>query len=387
MRRATSPERLETSSTKNGNAGAVGTSPNASPASSQGSGVATAVLSVARIRPYRVEMSDARDGLPPEIRALENDVRQDPESEWLHQRLLFELCRDELDGHPGRIAHILDYIERFPRSVFARSPMVHVNSEMHPEAFEAIDALWTRLRNEDRGDPELVIGHAAIVARADGTRAAEMLRAAIALLPGDAALWTELGCIEPDPSLALEALQKARVLGSNQPNLLVWIGRAAVDAERWDDVLGAGAELTARAAQTRAAISFPVAWDDTGRGSWERVCAALEHSPDRSELVSAFSSYANDTHWGFTFLGLVAAEQGQLLDAGEQLRRSAKVWAEFRLSSYGPSCLLARKLCEAGMWKDVEEYLVACEDIWDDDVLDDWLEDVRNERIPDFDEP
>lgn len=73
------------------------------------------------------------------------------------------------------------------------------------------------------------------------------------------------------------------------------------------------------------------------------------------------SSYANDMHWGFTFLGLVAAEQGQLLDAGEQLRRFAKVWAEYRLSSYGPSCLLARKLCEAGMWKDVEEYLVAWE--------------------------
>lgn len=39
------------------------------------------------------------------------------------------------------------------------------------------------------------------------------------------------------------------------------------------------------------------------------------------------------------------------------------------------------------MWKDVEEYLVAWEGIWDNDVVNAWLEDVMNERIPDFDEP
>ena len=39
------------------------------------------------------------------------------------------------------------------------------------------------------------------------------------------------------------------------------------------------------------------------------------------------------------------------------------------------------------MLKDVEEYLIACEDFWDNEILHDWLEDVRNQRIPDFDEP
>ena len=190
------------------------------------------------------------------------------------------------------------------------------------------------MRSEDN-DPRLAIGHAALVTHADRPRAVEILRGALAQRPDDAALWTALGCAEPEPSVRLEALQKARALGSDQPNLLVWIGRATVEAGRWDDVLRIGAELTFRAAQTRAAISAPIAWEDTGRGAWERVGEALEHHPDRFELVGLLMSYANDTHWGHTLLGLVSAEQGRLPEAVDHFRRSSRVWGEPRLSSYG----------------------------------------------------
>lgn len=83
----------------------------------------------------------------------------------------------------------------------------------------------------------------------------------------------------------------------------------------------------------------------------------------------------------------MAAEQGQLFEAGKHLQRSAAVWAEYRISSYGPSFLLAKRLCEVGMWEVVEQFLVACKNLWSDEILDDWIQEVKNKHIPEFDEP
>jgi hypothetical protein len=333
-------------------------------------------------------VSDAPDdSLPPDVQALESEAREDPDSVWLQSRVLSAFCGSELCRHPRRRGLILDFISRFPGSSLAQSPIVHVDPTEDPEGFQAIEALWSQLRNEHATDPGLAIGHAALVANEDRARAAEILRAVIALHPEDAALWTELGRVAPEPSEQFDAFQKARALGSKQPNLLVWIGRTAVDAGRSEDVYAVGCELTARASQTRATtVDSPVAWADTGRGTWTRIRAALEDSPDRPRLIGALTQYANDTHWAHTFLGLVAAEQGRLVEAAEHLLCSSKIWAEPRVSSYGPSFLLARKLCEVGLWKDVEGFLVACQDLWDDEILEDWIQEVRNQQMPDFDD-
>ena len=342
-------------------------------------------LSLLRIRSYSAVVSDALgDPLPPDVQVLERDARQHPDSEWCQSRLLCAFCTDELQGHPRRVELILDFIARFPRSSEAKCPFVHLDPSRTPEAFKSVDALWSRLQSEHPNDPDLAIGHAAFVANDDRSRAAKILREAIALLPKDAALWTELGRIAPEPSERLDALQEARALGSDQPNLLVWIGRAAVDAGRSDDVFRVGCELRTRASQTRNTLQSPIAWEDTSRGAWKRICTALQHSADRSQLIGALSQYANEKHWAHTFLGLVAVEHGQLLEAGKHLLSSSKVWGEHRLSSYGPSVLLARKLCEVGMWKQVEEFLIACNEFWDDEILGDWIQEVRNEQVPDF---
>ncbi len=99
--------------------------------------------------------------------------------------------------------------------------MVHVDPVEDAEAFKSIEALWLQLRNQHPSDPDLTIGHAALVANDDRARSAEILRAAIALVPTNADLWTELGRIDPEPSDRFHALQTARMLGSSQPNLLV----------------------------------------------------------------------------------------------------------------------------------------------------------------------
>ena len=34
----------------------------------------------------------------------------------------------------------------------------------------------------------------------------------------------------------------------------------------------------------------------------------------------------------------------------------------------------------------VEEFLIACNEFWDDEILGDWIQEVRNEQVPDFDD-
>ncbi len=344
-------------------------------------------VALAETRPYSNVVSDKPDEpLPVDIQALEREARDHHDSELRQSRLLLEFCGSELGRHPRRLELILNFISRFPRSSAARSPTVHVDPIEDAEAFKAIEALWLQLRDQHTTDPELAIGHAALVANEDPSRSTEILRAAITLLPSNADLWTELGRVTSEPLERFEALQKARALGSSQPNLLVWMGRSAVEAGRTDDVFEIGCELMARANQTRATIHSPIPWTDTGSSAWTRIRGALENSRDRQEQISSLSQYANDLHWAHTFLGLVATERGQLVEAGQHLLSSSSIWGEPRLSSYGPSLLLARKLCEAGMWKNVEGFLTACMDFWDDEIVEDWLQDVRDERIPDFDD-
>lgn len=331
-------------------------------------------------------MSRAEDDLPAKILALEKELRAHSDSDWNFGRLMGAYIDAKLDAHPRRIELILEFISRFPRSRTARCAYVHVEPMEAPEAFESIEALWSRLRTDDATDPELAMGHAALVAGGDRQRAATILREALTHHPEHAELWTELGRIEPDPSEQLLALHKARALGSTQPNLLAWTGRAAAAAKRMDEVHRVGSELMARIETTRNTVSCPIDWEATGRQGWNRIQTALEHDPERRTLVNKLSYYANDKHWAHTFLGLAAAEHGKWDEASDHLLTSAQVWSEPRVSSYGPSFVLAQKHSEAGRWDVVTQYLTACKQLWNPEILDEWLQVIEQRQIPDFDD-
>jgi len=38
------------------------------------------------------------------------------------------------------------------------------------------------------------------------------------------------------------------------------------------------------------------------------------------------------------------------------------------------------------MWSDVEQFLISSKDLWDNEILDEWLEEVRGEHTPAFDD-
>ena len=61
-----------------------------------------------------------------------------------------------------------------------------------------------------------------------------------------------------------------------------------------------------------------------------------------------------------------------------------RIGSDFRLSSYGPSFLLAKQLCMLGEWAAVAEYLERCRSFWVADELDVYVEAVARREVPDF---
>src|SRR6187549_43479 len=127
--------------------------------------------------------------LEAKLEALEVQLVADPGSESLREEILFEYLAPGLAGAPRRIHHAIEYVRRFPRTLIARTPYVHVDQATFPAAFAQIEQEWLRLRAERPGDPELAQGLAALIAPCDPARAVNVLDEALETSPEHPGLW------------------------------------------------------------------------------------------------------------------------------------------------------------------------------------------------------
>lgn len=319
--------------------------------------------------------------LEAKLQAIEEQLAADPESEELRQEILYEWLA-VADGEPRRVHHALEYIRRFPRNAVARAPFVHVDQATFPEAFARIEQEWLRLRAEHPSDPELAQAHAALVAPCDRERAVGILDDALKQPPEAPGLWLELGRICPEPARRLSALQKARALSAAQPNLLTWVARAAIEAVDATVAEQAAKELLAQVAEARSIHGDKLDWPERGRDLWARARSTSTSEAAAQTLVGAINDHAYHKHWAHTTLGVVAARNGDSAKAIQHLRESASVGSDFRLSSYGPSFLLARELCALGEWDAAADYLEACAAFWNPEPLRDWVRQLRERQMP-----
>jgi tetratricopeptide (TPR) repeat protein len=266
----------------------------------------------------------------------------------------------------------------------ARAPFVHVDQATFPHAFARIEQEWLRLRAEHPGDPELAQGHAALVARCDRDRAVGILDEALKQNPEASGLWLELGRICPEPARSLRALQKARALGASQPNLLSWLARAAVEAGDAVAAEQVAHELLAQVAEARSIYGDKLDWPERGRDLWALARSTSTSEATAQTLVGAINDHAYRKHWAHTTLGVVAARNGDAAKAIQDLRESASVGSDFRLSSYGPSFLLARELCALGEWDAAADYLEACAVFWNPEPLRGWVQQLREHHTPEL---
>jgi hypothetical protein len=320
----------------------------------------------------------------PDLHRLDERLRAEPESEELRKEILSACLTPELEGSALRIRHVAEYVRRFPRGIFARCPFTHINPVTFPEAFQLVEEIWLDQHSQHPNDPAIARGIALYVAAADRELAAVILRETLSINCSDVHAWLDLGRVAPEPTERLRALLEARRLGAAQTNLLAWIARAALETGDLAAALDAGTELLSLVRQARLAHGDELDCLERGAARWERARSRCADDAEARLLVKAIADHANHKHWGHTALGVVALRNGDVQAAREHLLHSAHVVGEPRLSSYGPSFLLARELCVKGDWEPVSDYLSACQAFWQPEPLEHWREQVQRRELPEF---
>ncbi len=285
------------------------------------------------------------DILPPDIAALEARLQADPDSQELREELLPRIprrsrpCMAIRGGsstscgitvrHRPRLRHLSLSPRRGGPEGIARGFRASWSSKM-------ADANARRPRD----DPDIARAAAKFLAISDRGRATELLLQDHDDPPRlrrrmDGARAYQRGCRH-----ARAVFRGGGTAGCDQPNLQVWLARAAVDADDWTTVEAASKRLLDAAERARVEYGVDkLDWSENGLSMWARACAATSDSAQATALVRAIGAHAYHKHWGHTTAGHLALHQGDVEGALAHLKESAAVVGEPRLSSYGPSSL------------------------------------------------
>lgn len=312
-----------------------------------------------------------------EIAAIEAQLAEDPESIDLRERLVTALCLAGVDDK--RAEHVVWLLRKDPHSRFVQCPLCQIQMSNAPDAFAAVEAEWRALATASPDDGVVVRGLATFLAGGKREEALQILQDFVTH-SGDPDGWIDLGRMQVDASKSLEAFRRALELGSQHPVLLEWLASSALKAGDMEASQHAGKRLLEKARSLRELHGDRLDCDDTDR--WARARALTSTTADAQALVSDIHAYANSTHWGHTALGAVAARAGHVSDAIEHLHASVQGPTSPRLSSYGPSFLLAQELCGVDQWDAVACYIRACERFINPDKLRPWHEDISAHRVP-----
>jgi hypothetical protein len=97
-------------------------------------------------------------------------------------------------------------------------------------------------------------------------------------------------------------------------------------------------------------------------------------------------NYGNAVFYGNFVLGRVAAQRGDVAQAGQYLLAAGATPGSPQLNSFGPNMTLAKELLEKGKSDTVLQCLGLCKHFWkmDRGKLDEWSTTVRDGGIPDF---
>lgn len=319
-----------------------------------------------------------------EIEALEARVVVEPDSPELRENLM-ELYLSNGQGHSARrLEHVLWYVRHYPRNRFASCPLAHLERAAAPGTYDAVEQSWREHIRATPDEPRLVQGLALFIAHDDRDGALRILRDFLREHPTEADVWIDLGRIATDDKEQLAAFQTARTLGSVHSNLVAWIGRSAIKANDIVICESAARELLELVATARGLHGDRLDWPEHGSALFARARALTSSRAEAAELTRAISSHAFHKHWGHTLLGMVSLRAGRAEEAADHLMQSAAMPGDFRLSSYGPSFILAQALCEHGAWFRVADYLDACKAFWDPEQLETWRQDVLQQRLPEF---
>jgi len=320
-----------------------------------------------------------------EIEAIDKQLQSDPHSTVLWFQLFSRFFEDEsLQGHPKRIESILQYIQNNPRGEFCKTPYVQVDPKISRDGYEKIKDTWNKLLKENIGDAEIIRGAANFYCVDNMDQSIKVLKNVLDTDPSQVDIWIDLGRYSLDAKERLGYFEEARKLGSNQPNLPVWILTAAIEVHDYETVKALVEELLAFMKNAREEYGDKLDWKENSDERWEKAFQITDNNKAASALVRAITTHAYYKHYAHTALGHMALRKNDIGSAIKHLLESGEVVEEPRLSSYGPSFSLAKELCNRTEWSAVEKYLELCSRFWDNERLPQWIAMVKSHRVPDF---
>jgi hypothetical protein len=302
-------------------------------------------------------MNDMPLGEASEIAGLEAELLANPDSLELRERLLEAYGADpNLVGHPGRTANIRWFIDHDPGNHYARTPFMAVSPDAGA-AFEEIKAAWLARLEAPPLDACIMRGAASLIACHDIEAAVTILERAAALEPSNAEILIQIGLTSGAPTKQYLCFAKARELGSEHPNLVVWLSRAAAHSGHLDEPDLAARELLGWVEALDTTLGVAVTWRESGRELWLRARHACSSDTDARAMTTSLANRAYWKHWAHTILGVLACQREDLDQAEMHLRASADVQVDFRLAAYGPAPDLIRGLCTRHRWDEAALFL------------------------------
>lgn len=160
-----------------------------------------------------------------------------------------------------------------------RSPFVHIDAKISPDGFKTVEAEWLRLLSENPNDSEIALGTANCYCPDDLERSIEVLKNAVCKDPSSADVWLDLGRYTTDPKERLNYFLEAERKGAEQPNLLVWIAKNAIEADENDTAENYAKKLLNFVDASRAEYGGKLDWEEKGSLLFKK---ALETTGDRA---------------------------------------------------------------------------------------------------------
>jgi len=116
---------------------------------------------------------------------------------------------------------------------------------------------------------------------------------------------------------------------------------------------------------------------------------AQSYAQELMALLPKYQGGGNEgkaIHDGNLVLGRIAAREGRIEEAKSYLIAAGKSPGSPTLDSFGPNMTLAKDLLEKGERDTVLEYFTLCRRFWrlHQGKLDQWTQEVRNGKVPDF---
>lgn len=305
---------------------------------------------------------------PEERTALEEKVAKSPNDIESRTKILgyyFIKGRREPDAKSARQRHVVWLIENAPESEVLGLPYGQLDKALEPEGYERAGEAWLKIIKQAPNNLSVLKNASSFFLLQDRKLSEDLLLDGQTLAPKDP-YWPG-------------ALGHLYLLGlSNQPD-----GPARqATAEKAYRQFEKAYDLS-NAIEKDALLSY-MAKTALAAGLLEDARAVAERMLRADEPASW--NQGNQIHHGNLILGQIALRKGNVDEAKSRLLLAGKTTGSPQLNSFGPNMQLAKELLERSETAVVLEYFELCRKFWKSphSQLDQWVEDVKANRIPNF---